>query len=203
MPGPEAVSLCGWSGFAYACWEMVDAMDAVIVVDMQVGILSGPAKHDLAGVVNRINQLTDMPRRQKGRVIWVQHCGDAGDDFAPGAPGWAFLPELVRREADLVVRKTLNDAFAGTELKEVLDAIAPDRVLITGWATEFCVDATVRSTVSNGYNVVVVSDGHTSSDRPHLDAPMAARHHNWIWANLITRRSILVAPASELLDAKG
>lgn len=180
---------------------MVDGMDAVIVVDMQVGILSGPAKHDLSGVVDRINQVTDMVRRRHGKVVWVQHCGDAGDDFAPDAPGWSFLPELVRREADIVVRKTLNDAFAGTELREVLDAMAPDRVLITGWATEFCVDATVRSAVSNGYNVVVVSDGHTSSDRPHLDARTAARHHNWVWANLITRRSIRVAPAAELLDA--
>lgn len=176
-------------------------MDAVIVVDMQVGMLSGPAKHDLAGVVGRINQVTDMVRRGNGKVIWVQHCGDAGDDFALDAPGCAFLPELVHRDDDIVVRKALNDAFAGTELREVLDAIAPDRVLISGWATEFCVDATVRSAVSNGYNVVVLSDCHTSSDRPHLGAQMAARHHNWIWENLITRRSIRVAPAAELLNA--
>lgn len=176
-------------------------MDAVIVVDMQVGMLSGPAKHDLAGVVGRINQVTDMVRRGNGKVIWVQHCGDAGDDFALDAPGCAFLPELVHRDDDIVVRKALNDAFAGTELREVLDAIAPDRVLISGWATEFCVDATVRSAVSNGYNVVVLSDCHTSSDRPHLDAQIAARHHNWIWENLITRRSIRVAPAAELLNA--
>ncbi len=177
-------------------------MDAVIVVDMQVGMLSGPAKHDLAGVIDRINQVTDMVRHRNGRVIWVQHCGDAGDDFAPDAPGWAFLPELVRRDTDIVVRKTLNDAFAETELGEVLDAITPDRLLIAGWATEFCVDATVRSAVSKGYNVVVVSDGHTSSDRPNLDAPTAACHHNWVWANLITRRSMRVAPAAELLDVE-
>src|SRR5215471_12124283 len=64
--------------------------------------------------------------------------------------------------------------------------IAPDRVLVTGWATDFCVDATVRSAVSIGHHVVVVGDGHTRSDRPHLDAPTVITHHNWVWSGLIT-----------------
>ena len=33
-------------------------------------------------------------------------------------------------DAIVVVEKTLNDPFAGTDLKAVLEAIAPDRVLI-------------------------------------------------------------------------
>ena len=89
-------------------------MDAIVVVDMQVGLLDGPPKYDLPGVLDRINQLT------------------AG--FEPKTPGWAFLPELDRQETDVVVEKTLNDPFAGTDLKAVLEAIAPDRVLIAGWA---------------------------------------------------------------------
>ncbi len=75
----------------------------------------------------------------------------------------------------------------------------PERVLIAGWATDFCVDATVRSTVSNKFNVVVVADGHTLNDRPHLDAPSVIRHHHWVWSNLITNASIRVVMTSELL----
>jgi nicotinamidase-related amidase len=41
-------------------------MDAMIVVDMQVGLLSGPPKHDLPGVVDRINRLTAMVRSRSG-----------------------------------------------------------------------------------------------------------------------------------------
>jgi nicotinamidase-related amidase len=81
-----------------------------------------------------------------------------------------------------------------------LQEIAPDRVLVVGWATDLCVDATVRSVVSRNYDVVVVSDAHTLSDRPHLDAPAVIRHHNWVWGNLISNRSIRVASAAELLD---
>jgi hypothetical protein len=32
---------------------------------------------------------------------------------------------------------------------------------------------------------VVVSDGHTVSDRPHLDAAAVIRHHHWVWSDLI------------------
>ena len=81
----------------------------------------------------------------------------------------------------------------------MLGDIAPDRVLVTGWATDFCVDATIRSAVSNDYDVVAVADGHTLNDRPHLDAPSVIRHHNWIWSELITNRSIRVASTAELL----
>ena len=106
----------------------------MIVVDMQVGLLNGPPKHDLPGVLDRINQLTAMVRRRSGKVLWIQHCGTAGDDFEPKKPGWSLLPELNRHPTDVVV--------------------------------DFCVDATVRSSVSHNHHVVVISDTHTLSDRP-------------------------------------
>jgi nicotinamidase-related amidase len=174
-------------------------MDAMLIVDMQVGLLNGEPKHDLRGVIERINRLAAKVRDRSGTIILLQHCGCKGDDFEPQTPGWAFLPELLRDPADIVVQKNLNDPFAGTDLQTRLKEIAPDRVLITGWATDFCVDATVRSAVANHHNVVVVADGHTLSDRPHLDAISVIRHHNWVWSNLITQRSIKLAGANELL----
>ena len=174
-------------------------MDAIIVVDMQVGLLDGLPKLDLAGVVERINRLTERVRAGGGTVIFIQHSGRPGDNFAPGAPGWALLPALERAPGDLVVAKTLNDPFAGTKLDAMLQTIAPDRVLIAGWATDFCVDSTVRSAVSHGYDVVAVADAHTLNDRPDLDAATVIRHHNWVWSELITDRSIRVVGTAELL----
>ncbi len=174
-------------------------MDAMLIVDMQVGLLNGKPKHDLSGVIERINRLAAKVRAQSGRVIFIQHCGGKEDDFEPQTPGWQFLPELLRDPADIVVRKDLNDPFAGTDLQDRLKEIEPDRVLITGWATDLCVDATVRSAVSHHYHVVVVADGHTLNDRPHLDAVSVIRHHHWVWSELITRKSIELASTNELL----
>jgi hypothetical protein len=44
-----------------------------------------------------------------------------------------------------------------------------------------------------------VSDAHTLSDRPHLDAPTVIRHHNWVWSDLLTNRSTRVATTDELI----
>jgi len=174
--------------------------DVLVVVDMQVGLLDGLPKHDLSGVIQRINALAAMVRRHGGQVVWIRHCGKAGDGFERGSPGWAFLPELDRPPADTVVEKTLNDSFAGTALHDSLRQMMPDRVLIAGWATDSCVDSTIRSAISRDYNVVVASDAHTLSDRPHLDAPSVIRHHNWLWSNLITNRSIRVVTTGQLLE---
>lgn len=175
-------------------------MDVIVVVDMQVGLMEGAPKHDLGGVIDRINLLTAMVRKRSGKVVWIRHCGKSGDGFEPHTAGWAFLPELTRQVDDVVIEKMLNDPFAGTPLQQTLDRLAPDRVLIAGWATDFCVDATVRSAVSCGHNVVVVADGHTLSDRPHLDAATVIKHHNWVWGRLITNRSIRVVAAAQWLD---
>ena len=171
----------------------------MLIVDMQAGLLNGDPKHDLHDVIDRINRLAARIRARSGTVIFVQHCGGEGDEFEPQTPGWALLPELHRDPSDLVVRKTLNEPFTGTDLQAQLDDIAPDRILITGWATDLCVDSTVRSAIANHHDVVVVADGHTLSDRPHLDAISVIRHHHWIWNNLLTDRSIRVAPTRELL----
>lgn len=174
-------------------------MEALIVIDMQVGLLDGGPKRDLADVIGRINRLAAAIRARDGKVIWVQHCGPAGTAFEPGQPAWHFLPELQRQESDVVVQKTLNDAFAGSDLQATLQRLGVDRMLIAGWATDFCVDTTLRSAVSRNYNVVAVNDAHTLADRPHLDAANVIGHHNWVWANLITHASIRVAATAELL----
>lgn len=175
-------------------------MDAIIVVDMQVGLLLGPPKHDLQGVIQRINLLTAMVRDQSGKVIWVRHCGKPGEDFQRGTEGWSFLPELHRHQDDAVIEKTLNDPFARTGLQDILARVAPDRIIITGWATDSCVDSTIRSAISNDHHVVVASDGHTVSDRPHLAAAAVIRHHHWVWSDLITNRSVRIVTTARLLD---
>lgn len=171
----------------------------MLVVDMQNGLLKGPPKHDLDGVVERINGLAAKVRANSGVVIFIQHCGPAGDDFEPESHGWMILPKLHREPGDGVIRKTLNDPFRGTALHQTLTETGPDRVLIAGWATDLCVDATIRSAVAHAYDIVVVSDCHTVSDRPHLDAASVIRHHHWVWSNLITPRSLKIMSSLELL----
>ncbi|MGC2047275.1 MAG: cysteine hydrolase family protein [Gallionella sp.] len=170
---------------------------ALLVIDMQVGLFGADTpRHDAEGVVDRINALARAVRREGGAVIFIQHDGPPGDVFEPGREGWKILPSLEREEGDPVVHKSACDAFYQTDLAEMLQKHGATRLIVTGCATDFCVDTTVRAAASRDYVVVVAEDGHTTADRPHVDAVSVIRHHNWLWQNLIHPRTrILVIPA--------
>lgn len=177
---------------------MMQRRDALVVVDMQEGLLRGDPKYDLAGVIERINLVANRVRQGGGVVFFVQHAGPAGDDFEPATAGWRLLSSLAVEQSDRIVSKTLNDAFFGTSLQSDLTALGVSRVLIAGWATDLCVDATVRAAVALGYEVAVVGDCHTVSNRPHLEAERIIEHHHWVWTNLLARRPVSIARAAEL-----
>lgn len=173
-------------------------MDVLLIVDMQEGLRLGPPKHDLDGVVARINALGRRVRGHGGRVVLIRHTGPAGDPFALDGPGYAFLSGLEREGADIIIAKTHNDAFFRTSLEATLRGLGPSRLLIAGWATDFCVDGTIRSAAALGFAVTAVADAHTVSDRPHLAAPAVIAHHHHIWTGLIAAHPVRLAAAAEL-----
>jgi nicotinamidase-related amidase len=172
--------------------------DALIVIDMQRGsFVDAPAKHDATGLVRRLNRLATAVRRT-GTVIFVQHDGPPDDPHHPTRPGWRILDELDVHADDPIVRKRSCDAFLETGLEALLRARRVDRLIITGCATDYCVDTTVRSALAR-YPTIVPSDGHTTSDRPHLPAVKIIEHHNAIWADFIAPHGpAVVQPCASL-----
>jgi nicotinamidase-related amidase len=159
---------------------------ALLVIDMQAGLFTSQTpRHDAEGVVSRINSLARTVRESGGTVIFIQHEGPTGDAFERGVPGWELLTSLDREPSDLIVCKSACDSFYASELTSVLEQRGVRRLLVTGCATDFCVDTTVRAAMSRDYEIVVVSDGHTTADRPHVSAVSLIRHHNWLWQDLI------------------
>lgn len=160
--------------------------DALLIIDMQQGSFTPPtARFDTAGLVDRLNRLASVVRAAGGVVVFIQHDGPPGDAHHPDQPGWRLLPELDARAEDPVMRKHACDAFLGTSLEALLTAQAVGRLIVTGCATDYCVDTTVRSALARSYPTIVPSDGHTTADRPHLPAVKIIEHHNAIWADFI------------------
>jgi len=172
-------------------------MDILLVIDMQQGLLEGEPKHDLPGVVDRINRLSNRVRNRGGRVIFIQHDGAPGADFELSTPMWELLDSIHQEPADLTVHKTLNDAFYETKLEEELKRLDVDRLLISGWTTDLCVDATVRAAAARGFKVTVIRDAHTVSNRPHLPAEVVIEHHHWVWSNLIVPNAVDIVTEAE------
>ncbi len=174
-------------------------MDALLVIDMQEALFRTPRfKSD--SVVTHINNIAAAVRFNGGRVIYIQHNGSEAEGLSQQSEGWKILAALDVQSADIVIGKTICDSFYDTELFSTLAQLAPKRVIVTGCATDFCVDTTIRSAVSHNLNVVVVSDGHTTADRSHLDAQSIIGHHNWMWSTLITPNApVVLVTAADLL----
>jgi len=173
--------------------------DALIVIDMQQGSFGADQpRHDAAGLVSRLNRLAREVRADGGAVVFVQHDGPPGDPHHPAAPGWRLLPALEVRPDDAIVRKRSCDAFLDTALETVLRESGIDRLIVTGCATDYCVDTTVRSALARGWPTIVPSDGHTTADRPHLSAVQIIAHHNAIWADFLAPKGpARVCPCTE------
>jgi nicotinamidase-related amidase len=175
-------------------------MKALLIVDMQVALFAGDTpRYDAQGVIQRINEIARAVRATGGVVIFVQHEDQGG--LQPETEGWEILPALERVDTDLLLRKQACDAFYETNLPELLAQHHVQELIITGCATDFCVDTTVRAAASRNFEVVAVADGHTTRDRPHLDAKSIIRHHNYMWENLILpRNEVKVLPASSVIE---
>ena len=173
---------------------------ALLIIDMQKGSFTPDTpRWDTGGVVARINQLADAFRKLGWPVIFIQHDGKKGNDFIPGTDRWKILPELDVEETDRIISKTANNAFYQSELDDYLCKNGIRELMITGCATDFCVESTIQAALSLDYEVNVVADGHTTGERPHLTANQVIEHYNWIWQNMIpTKGSIQVLNTHEI-----
>ena len=159
-------------------------------------------RHNTLTVIEKINALSDHFRTCNDKVIFIQHDGSKENVFLPGSDDWQLLPELVKHSNDVVISKTANDSFYNTELHAFLSKNAITELFITGCATDFCVDSTVKSAISKDYRVTVIEDGHTTADRPHISAAAAIQHYNWLWADMTpTSCKIEVIKTAEFLEA--
>jgi len=145
-----------------------DPKTALIVVDLQKGIINSPFIHPIGTVIERTRTLLDDFRRRDLPVVLVNVAG--------GAPGRTeqprrystlpegfedLIPELERQSSDLVVTKRTWGAFASTDLEAQLKAKGVTQVVVTGVATGTGVEATARQAYEHGFNVTLALDAMT------------------------------------------
>lgn len=174
-------------------------MKALLIIDMQQGsFIPYSLRHDTIGTIDRINTLAARFREQNFPVIFIQHDGTKENCFLPGSSDWQLLPELHVAASDYLVSKTVNDCFYKSELSKLLEQHQITSLFITGCATDFCVDTTVKSALSKDYQVTVIADAHTTADRPVGPAAKVIEHYNWLWADMTpTKYPLEVKSAAE------
>jgi nicotinamidase-related amidase len=150
---------------------VLDPTSALLVVDLQEGIVSLPTIHPATDVVSRAAELAVAFRAAGRPVVLVNVAGGApGRNEMPKssrtpAPTWTDLvADIGAKETDHRVTKKTWGAFTGTGLHEYLQARGVTQVVIAGIATSIGVESTARSAHELGYHVSVATDAVTDLD---------------------------------------
>lgn len=147
--------------------SQIESVAALVVIDLQKGILGMPTAHPTAAVVEHSASLAKAFRARKLPVVLVNVAGGAPGrtqakmNFTP-PPDWTVLaPELGPEPADILVTKHTWGAFHGTALDMMLRRQGVTQIVLTGVATSIGVESTARSAFEHGYNVALVTDAMT------------------------------------------
>ncbi len=153
-------------------------MKALLVIDVQDGVYAEDGREVFEGeaMIARINRLIASARASGCPIVFVQH---EDEWLIADSPAWQLRSGLdARPETDLFVRKTHGSAFHDTSLRETLERLGVDEVVLCGLQSEFCIDSTFRNAVALGFEVVLAEDAHSTLDSTTLSAPQIIEHHN-------------------------
>jgi nicotinamidase-related amidase len=147
----------------------LDPKTALLVVDLQKGIVGMAPKDRIADVVDRARALADAFRQHGLPVVLINVNGGAPGRTEQPRPnlaslpeGWTdLIPELNRQPDDIVVTKQTWGAFASTDLEQQLKAVGVTQVVVLGIATGTGVEATARQAYEAGLNVTLATDAMT------------------------------------------
>jgi nicotinamidase-related amidase len=159
----------------------LDPRPALVVIDLQKGILSLPVAHPASEIVQQAASLADAFRRRQLPVVLVNVTGappgrtdTPQGDFSP-PPDWADLADaLGAHPGDELITKQRWGAFTGTSLHDHLQDQGVTQVVLAGIATSIGVESTARSAHEHGYHVVLATDAMTDLD-PDAHANSVAR----------------------------
>jgi nicotinamidase-related amidase len=145
----------------------LDETSALVVIDLQKGIVGLPCAHPAGEIVGRAAKLASAFRARGLPVVLVNVAGRAPGrtevqfNFTPPADWTELVPELDRQPSDYTVTKQQVGAFYGTALEQILRRRGVTQIVLAGVATSSGVEATARNAYDHGYNVTLVVDAMT------------------------------------------
>ena len=155
----------------------LDSQTALLVIDLQKGIVGLPTAHPMHEVVKHAGALAAEFRRRGLPVVLVNVAGGApgraerSRNLDPLPADWADLvAELNQQPDDITITKRTWGAFTATGLAARLHALRVTQMVIAGVATSVGVESSARHAHELGFNVTLATDAMTDMN--------ADAHHN-------------------------
>jgi nicotinamidase-related amidase len=173
----------------------LDPATALVLIDLQNGIISQPTAHPIDAVLANAARLQSAFRARQLPVV-VVHVEPIGapasvvraeqSRFPKDAAGQQQAQAQMMRDGffdiadpvkpqpgDLQITKETWNAFYNTLLHEQLQSLGVTGIVLAGVSTSIGVEGTARSANERGYNLTFVTDAMTDSVGPAHDNSLA------------------------------
>lgn len=135
---------------------------ALLIIDVQNDYFEyGKMElHLPENALQQINKLEDFFITNNLPIIYIQHIKDQvnADFFERGTIGSQLHERLKVNSSSIILEKQYPNSFFETNLKETLDLLKIDQVVLSGMMTHMCIDSTTRASKELGYNPILISD---------------------------------------------
>jgi len=119
----------------------------------------------VGSAIEALAVLLEKARRANAPIVHVRH-QSKGKAFNPSSSGYQIVSALTPRPGEIVIDKSLPNAFAGTDLVKCLSASHRKNLIVGGFMTHMCVSATARSATDHGFMCTIAADTVATRDLP-------------------------------------
>lgn len=98
--------------------------------------------------------------------------------YPPGGEETRFLDQVAPAEGEIVITKTVSGAFTATNLDSVLRHMGIEWLVIAGFETDECIEATGRTALDLGYLALFAEDACTAYES-HSHDNFMAKYAGW------------------------
>jgi nicotinamidase-related amidase len=185
----------------------LDLTECIIVtIDAQEEYRSGLLPLvNIDSAIQEGKQLLEKARALSTKIVHVVHINDSGaKTFAEDSITSKIFPEYKVRDNEIIVKKKLPNSFAGTNLKEVIQASGKKQIILWGFMTHMCLSTTARAAVDLGYISYIVERACATRDLPGIYGGTipAKQVHETALAELADRFAFIISDSSELINIK-
>ncbi len=146
---------------------------ALILIDLQKGFDNieywGGQRNNPHAEINA-SELLELWRKINLPIFHIQHCSSNPTSLLHAThKGNQFKDSVKPRKSEEVIKKNVNSAFIGTDLKKRLDHLKIRKLVIVGLTTDHCVSTTTRMAGNFGYETYLVSDATATFNKRGTD----------------------------------
>jgi nicotinamidase-related amidase len=146
---------------------------ALLLVDIQKGfddIEYWGGQRNNPDAEEKASALLGLWREYHLPVFHIQHCSSNPQSLLHETKdGNAFKPIVTPMGDEPIIKKNVNSAFIGTDLKMRLDDLKITKLVIAGLTTDHCVSTTTRMAGNYGFDTFLVSDATATFNKKGVD----------------------------------